>query len=466
MNPGPYRRRLLPAAVVLVLALPCYAAASITAERELGERFIREARAKLPLVDAHELQRLVADIGNEIVATLGPQPFDYEFEIVADRALNAFAAPGGKVFVHAGLIARVSNEDELAGVLGHEVAHSHAHHMVRQQQKSAAAGYASLLGVLLSAVHPAFGQVALAAGAGVRLKYQRDFEREADFLGVGHAAKAGYDPTAMLRFLRVLHGEQQLNPTYMPPYLFSHPLSAERMAYLEASLRKSEWQGEPGPASWRLERARAIARALTETRPEAVPDYERRLAKAGGEDRAKAAELLGLLLVAGGEHASGIEHLELAESAGRTVHAELGRAYRLEGRFTEARTRLEAALAASPGDWSVAADLGVVEFQQGHYGDAIAQLERSLELRGGRPEVLRWLGRALEKAGRRHEGFCRLAMAADREGRNVQALDYYRRGVDGLADDHPLAVAARERIKVLEERIPPISRRPPRVRWH
>lgn len=461
MRPGPDIWRLLPAvAAALLLAAPAPGAASISAERELGEQFMLEARAQLPLVHSHELQRLVARIGNKIVAALGVQPFDYEFEVVADGALNAFAAPGGKVFVHAGLVARTANKDELAGVLGHEIAHSHAHHIVRQQQKGAVAGYASMLGVLLSAVHPAFGQMAMAAGMGVRLKYQRDFEREADFLGIGYAEKAGYDPTAMLRFLRVLHGERQLNPTYMPPYLFSHPLTSERMAYLEASLRKTEWEGEVRPASWDLERARAIARALTETRQAVVPDYERGLAAAKGAEGAKAAELLGLLLVAGGEHASGIGHLEKAESAGREVSAELGRAYLLEGRFEDARGRLEKAWTLVPTDWGVAADLGVLDFQQAHYDNAVTRLERSVELREGRPEVLRWLGRALEKTGKRHEGFCRLAMAADREGRNRQALDYYRRALEGLAEDHPLVASARERAKALENEVPPVTTHP------
>ena len=149
MSAATHRCRALPlAAVALLLVSQQAAFASITAERELGDNFIREARARLPLVESYEVHGLVTELGRGIVSTLGLQPFDYEFEIVADRALNAFAAPGGKVFVHAGLVARVANEDELAGVLGHEVAHSHAHHVIRQQAKGAAASYASLLGML------------------------------------------------------------------------------------------------------------------------------------------------------------------------------------------------------------------------------------------------------------------------------------------------------------------------------
>lgn len=254
---------------VLLAAAP--ALASITTEREVGEEFALEAHRGLPLIHDYELLSLVREMGNKLVATLGNQPFDYEFFVVAEDSINAFAVPGGKVFVHAGLISRVGSEDEVADVLAHEIAHAHAHHAVRQQQKSAVANYASLLGIFLGAINPVLGQAAIAAALGQTLKYQRDFEREADFLGVGYAKKAGYDPGAMLRMLRVIYDEQRINPASVPPYFQSHPLTGERLAYLESTLKENEWQGEPKPASWRFQRAQAIATAYSQTRRTAVP---------------------------------------------------------------------------------------------------------------------------------------------------------------------------------------------------
>ena len=116
--------------------------------------------------------------------------------------------------------------------------------------------------------------------------------------------------------------------------------------------------------------------------------------------------------------------------------------------------RLEAALAASPGNWGMVADIGVLDFQQGRYQDAVTHLEAAVELREGRTEILRWLGRALAKTGKRHEGFYRLAMASEREGRSAQALDYYQRALEGLDDGNPLTEKVRERVEFLQDQMP------------
>ena len=100
----------------------------VAEERKIGQEIAQEARRRLPLITDYEISTFIGDIGKRIVKTLGAQPFDYEFFVVKDDSLNAFAVPGGKVFVHAGLIARASNVDEIAGVMAHEVAHAHAHH--------------------------------------------------------------------------------------------------------------------------------------------------------------------------------------------------------------------------------------------------------------------------------------------------------------------------------------------------
>ena len=101
------------------------------------------------------------------------------------------------------------------------------------------------------------------------------------------------------------------------------------------------------------------------------------------------------------------------------------------------KVALARALAVSPGNWGVVADIGVLDFQQGRYQDAVTRLGAAVELREGRTEILRWLGRALAKTGKRHEGFYRLAMASEREGRSAQALDYYQRALEGLDDGNP-----------------------------
>jgi predicted Zn-dependent protease len=325
---------------------------------------------------------------------------------------------------------------------------------VRQQERAAAANYASLLGIFLSALHPVIGQAAIAAAMGQQLKYQRDFEREADFLGIEYARKAGYDPGAMLHLLRKIYDEQKINPTLIPPYFQSHPLSGERMAYLEASLGTSEWDVAKSRKSWRLERAQAIVRGYAQTRREAVPPYEHRLAKASAEERPEALELIGILMVHGEEYETGRKYLEQAEAAGRNVDRELGRAYLRAGKPEEARKRLERRVAAAPEDYDALADLGEAYFQQGDYERSVGKLQGSVDLYSYLPAVQRSLGRALDKTGKTGAGFYHFARASELEGQGMTALEYYGKALERLDENDPLRPKARERVEALEKEKP------------
>jgi len=414
------------------------AAAQIAEEKKLGEQFLAEALPHIPLIHDFEAVSFIRDIGTRLVKTLGPQPFDYEFFVVLDDSINAFAVPGGKLFAHAGLIARVDSEDELAGVMGHEVAHAAAHHIVRQQQKGAAAGYASLLGIFLGIIHPGLAVGAMAAGQAAQLRYQRDFEREADFLGVGYAREAGYEPAAIMRLLRKIHAEQQMNPTQIPPYFLSHPLSGERLTNLEAVLGKREWDEAGLVRSHRLHRVQAIVRGYAQTREQAVPDFEKALAAATPEQRPVALELIGVLMAHGEDYALAEKHLREAEAAGRNVDRELGRTAFRRGRLAEARERLERVLARTPGDWDTLADLAAIDYEEGAFDKAAEKYERSVALESYRVGVLQNFARALGKSGREGAGFYWFGRAGEMRGNNVLALSHYRRAVRELPKDDPL----------------------------
>ncbi len=417
----------------------------------MGDEFLLEARHQLPLVDDYEMQSFISELGNRLVETLGSQPFDYEFFVVRADDINAFAVPGGKVFFNAGLIARAGSEDEVAGVMGHEIAHAHAHHIVRQQQKSAGIQYASLLGLLLAVIHPALAIASLSAGQAAALTYQRDFEREADYLGVGYARAAGFKDFAIMQLLRKLYAEQQVNPTLVPPYLLSHPLTGERLTNLEAVLGRREWDESPLLASRRLERVRAVAVGTSQGRAKAVGAYKHRVAVATDETLPAELEYIGVMMTHGEDYIAALPYLERARAAGRTVDRELGRSLLRTGKLEEARPYLERAVAAVPEDWNALADFGVLEYQTGHYGTAVKHLERSLEMYEHRPELLRTLGRALGKDDREGEGFYAFGRAAELEGNRMQAVGYYRRARENVEEGDELHDKTGEKLKELEE---------------
>jgi predicted Zn-dependent protease len=432
----------------------------VAEEQKIGEEIAMEARRHLPLIADYEIDTFISGMGNRIVKTLGTQPFKYEFFVVRDDSINAFAVPGGKVFVHAGLIARAANEDEIAGVMAHEIAHASAHHSVRQQQKGQVANYATLLGVLLSALNPVVGSAAMTAGMSQQLKYQRDFEREADFLGIDFAKQAGYEPGAMLGMLRKINAQQQLNPTAVPPYLQSHPLTGERMSYLEASLGKSEWQVKTKPASQELLRVQAIARANAQTRKEAVPDYERGLAAATPQQRPQALELIGVLMAHGDDYALAIGYLEQAEKAGRQVDRELGRCYLRKGRLDDARPRLLRATAAAPKDWNAQSDLGDLYYQMGEYDPSVEAYRKSVAAYPWLPDVQQSLGRALNKANKVGEAFYWFGRAAELQGEPVQALSYYQQAQKALPPMDPVRADLDGRVEKLAKATSGPPRRP------
>ena len=439
-----------PPAIVLTSA---DAIASIAEEKKLGAEFMDEALAHLPLIHDYELAGYLREMGAKLVKALGPQPFEYEFFVVKDDDVNAFSVPGGKLFANAGLISRVDSDDALAGVMGHEVAHAAAHHLVRQQQKGAAAGYASLLGLLLGIVNPALAVASLAAGQAAQLKYQRDFEREADYLGIDYAKKAGYDPSALMGLLRKINEDQSINPTRVPPYFLSHPLSVERLTNLEAVLGRKEWEKSDAKASIRLKRAQTIARAYSQTREQAVPDYERKLAAAKPEERPEALELIGILMSHGEEYGTAEKYLREAEAAGRNVDRELGRTAFRRGNFPEARTRLNKVIAKTPGDWDTLADLAAMDIQDGDHAAAAEKLERSVALEAYRVDVVRALGRALGKSGREGAGFYWVGRASELDGNPRQAVDYYKRSMATLPKGDAKSETLRQDITKRSERL-------------
>lgn len=450
-------RRALAVLLAVLLAFPpltvAPAFAQVAEEKRLGEEFRDEAIAAIPLIHDYELAGYVREMGTRLVKAVGPQPFDYEFFVVKEDDINAFAVPGGKLFANAGLISRVENDDALAGVIGHEIAHSAGHHIVRQQEKGAAAGYASILGLLLGIVNPALAIGALAAGQAAQLKYQRDFEREADYIGVEYSRKAGYDPGAMMSLLKQLNQEYQVNPTRMPPYLLSHPMTTERLTNLEAVLGRREWDASRVKATFRLKRAQAIARAYSQRRDKCVPDYERAVAEAKPAQKGEALELLGILMSHGEEYATADKVLREAEAAGRNVDRELGRTAFRRGQFDEARERLGRVIAKTPDDWDTLSDLATMDYEDGKYAAAEEKLAKSIALEPYRADVLRAQGRTLARLQREGEGFYWYGRASQLEGDPRQAVAYYKKALAALPSGSPSVQKMKDDIAKRSEKL-------------
>lgn len=445
---------MAPAAVriaflLTALAVPATAQVSHLQERELGQRFDMMARQRLPIVLDPEFVSYVDEIGREIVSRLDGSVFDYRFSVVRDPSINAFAVPGGFIYVNTGLISRARNDDEVAAVLGHEVAHVHAHHMVRQQEKSQLLNYASLLAMLGAVVQPGLAGLAAAAGQAAQLKYRREFEQEADFLGVRYLQGTGYDPRAMLDFFKKLDEESRVAASLLPPYLRSHPMTEERLNHLEAILKAKQWDDhERKPPTLRLQRLQALLRARGGRPDDAFADYARM--RSENPDNPLADYLFGVVALEVDRLVEAREALEAAQRAGVAgSDRELGRLALRHRRPAEAIELLSGYLAGKAGDGPAWVELARAHEALGDTAAARQAFERAWRAAPDLDTAHQGYGLLAGRAGEEGVGFFHIGMAARLRGQYERALDQLSRAQPLVAGDAERATAVESELTAL-----------------
>ncbi len=218
-------------------------------ERAIGKRIMLEIRGDRAFVEDAELKAYIAQLGNRMIAasrgTTNDNRRDFEFFLLNDESINAFALLGGFIGLHTGLVLTSTTESELAGVIGHEIAHILQRHQSRGADAQKSGALVQLLGLAVAIIaarsnSSSAGQAteaALATSAALQyqnqLNYSRDFEREADRLGIQVMARAGFDPKGMVGFFERMMRANRHNDTKTPGYLQTHPLTTERIADMQ-----------------------------------------------------------------------------------------------------------------------------------------------------------------------------------------------------------------------------------------
>ncbi len=222
---------------------------STKSEVALGKKYNAELQQKLPIIHNREISEYINMLGNKLVEHCKRRDITYHFYVVNTSDVNAFAVPGGFIYVYRGLIEMCQNEGELAGVLGHEIGHVVARHSMKQLSKKL------LIGGILSGVTLAISRksrkwaeiTSLAGGVGfflTELKYSRDDERQADYLGIQEMYDAGYDPHCMVTFFDKMEKLSKKSKTGgYPSFLRTHPLTKERIRNAEKEIEKLDYSG-------------------------------------------------------------------------------------------------------------------------------------------------------------------------------------------------------------------------------
>ena len=210
---------------------------SIEEEWQLGQQLEAEIARQLPLVNDATTLAFINKVGRRIVNETELANVPWEFHVVADPSINAFNIPGGHVYVHTGLIEQVDDVAELAGVMGHEIAHGVARHATERLTK--VYGLQIGAGVLLGQDPGLISQiVAQILGQGAIAKFSRDDEREADDLGVRYLYDARYDPQGMVDLFAKLLDQRQRSPSAVSQFFSTHPLTEDRIDAVQREIAR------------------------------------------------------------------------------------------------------------------------------------------------------------------------------------------------------------------------------------
>ncbi len=227
----------LAAAIVTAGVAGCMA--STQEEVAMGSQYAAEINRQLPIVTDPEVARYITVLGDSLARVADTRNLDWHFYVVDQQEVNAFAVPGGFIYVNRGLIERAATLSELAGVLGHEIGHVTLRHSMEQMAKAQQANVGLGITCILApqVCNSGLGSTAIQLGAGgVFAKFSRDDEREADEVGIQYAVRAGIDPRGVPAMFRTLLAERQSRPSGLDGMFSTHPLAEDRVADSEAMI--------------------------------------------------------------------------------------------------------------------------------------------------------------------------------------------------------------------------------------
>lgn len=468
------RRILPPFILLLVLALfcgPVIAHAQIDAifgeftledEKELGQKYHTLIKATFPIVEDPEIVGYVRGVVDRVAKALPPQPFPVTTTVVRSNAINAFATPGGYVYVFTGLLTQFEKESELAGVISHELAHVTQRHVAKRiaQQKTTSLGM--LAGVLAGMlVGQGGGDSAQAAGSALiigsmagaqsaMLDYSRADEREADQVGMRYLIGSGYPPTGMMEAFKKIRRKQYLSGSSIPTYLSTHPGVDERIGTLENRIF-----GLPEDVRARTEAENRFTRIKTLAQAR-FTDSDGAMSTFRTGTGHPALDFMGIGIVHARRN-SVTEASQAFESALRLapndplVLREAGRFHYLQGDGKLAAKYLTKAMLLNPKDLMALFFMARLQADKGQTDRAVGYYERILETLPEDPEVHFHLGRTLGQAGKTFEGHLHLAYwgiySLDRKKAQM-----HKEKAAALAETPEQKKALEELVKVYDER--------------
>jgi predicted Zn-dependent protease len=391
-------------AALLIMAGPMTrlvrAEVTIEEEEKMGRQFLKAAMRHLKFVEDPEVVGLVNKVGHDVVDHLEVHLFPYRFFVVDSSALNAFAVPGGYVFMNRGLIEIMDGHGELAAILAHEIAHVQSRHIAQRIARAKALNLAALGGMLAGIFMGGEAGSALITGSqagatSAMLNYSRQDEEESDRRGLRYLEATGYQGEDFVKIMKKMGQDSWKSGGHIPAYLSTHPGVPERVAYLEATV---------------------------ETRPESSQRSGVGLGDA--EDfRMMQAKLYGAYEDPREAEVKFREWLGQPETKVMAYYG-TGLVQRRLRKMEEAVEFLKIAVSMRPDLAPILVELGKTYYEMGKFDKAISVLTSAITLEPNQPMALFVLGRCLLEEGRVTEARENLATAARLDDR-LRSIHYY-----------------------------------------
>ena len=231
-------KRILTTAALACTMMGC--GVSTQQEVEMGTQYAQQINAQLPIVSDPEINRYINVLGDSIARLADDRQLEWRFFVVDSKEVNAFAVPGGFIYVNRGLIERTREMDQLAGVLGHEIGHVTRRHSIDQMQKAQKANIGVTLACVLTRVCDTQASQALinVAGGAVFASFSRGDENEADVEAVKNVVRAGINPDGIPEMFQILLDERNSRPAGVAAWFATHPLEEDRIQHSRAEIAK------------------------------------------------------------------------------------------------------------------------------------------------------------------------------------------------------------------------------------
>ena len=236
-------KRLVVSTVAIAAVAGGATACAVSQQQEvqMGAQYASQINQQLPIVTDPEVNRYINVLGDSIARVADTRNLEWRFFVVNSPEVNAFAVPGGYIYMNRGLIERAQNMAQVAGVLGHEIGHVTRRHSVQQMQKAQGANFGLAIGCVLApnvCGNQAAGALINVGANAAFAKFSRSDEAEADAEGVRYVTRAGIDPRGIPGMFRVLMEERQRRPAGVEAWFATHPMEESRIRATEEQIAR------------------------------------------------------------------------------------------------------------------------------------------------------------------------------------------------------------------------------------